>query len=122
MKIQSGLKILTSSFVVSFISLACLQPAKADESASLAKEIEVELSYEDSLRSEFMNHPEYLAAGFDFPIGKPNAKGYYNAQGFGKNDHLGDDWNGIGGGNTDMGDPVYAVSDGLVTESVNYFG
>jgi len=29
--------------------------------------------------------------GFDFPVGKPDAKGYYNAQKFGKNNHLGDD-------------------------------
>ncbi len=27
-------------------------------------------------------------------------RGYYNAQVFGKNNHLGDDWNGVGGGNT----------------------
>ena len=25
---------------------------------------------------------------FDFPVGKPNAKGYYNAQGFGENYYL----------------------------------
>lgn len=55
-----------------------------------------------------------LSDGFDFPVGKPNAKGYYNAQKFGRNAHLGDDWNGRGGGNTDLGDPIYAVSDGIV--------
>ncbi|WP_240642318.1 hypothetical protein [Nonlabens xiamenensis] len=32
-----------------------------------------------------------LALSFDFPVGKPEAKGYYNAQAFGVNDHLGDD-------------------------------
>lgn len=51
---------------------------------------------------------------FDFPVGKPDAKNYYNAQKFGKNTHLGDDWNGTGGGNSDFGDPVYAISDGIV--------
>jgi murein DD-endopeptidase MepM/ murein hydrolase activator NlpD len=55
-----------------------------------------------------------LASGFDFPIGPPNAKGYYNAQKFGENRHLGDDWNGNGGGNTDLGDPVYSVAEGVV--------
>ncbi len=54
---------------------------------------------------------------FDFPVGAPNAKNYYNAQKFGKNHHLGDDWNGKGGGNTDLGDPVYATSDGIVSFS-----
>lgn len=59
---------------------------------------------------------------FDFPVGAPDAKGYYNAQPFGKNNHLGDDWNGVGGGNTDLGDTIYAAADGVCTESINYFG
>ena len=32
---------------------------------------------------------------FDFPVGKPDAVGYYNAQEFTENDHLGEDWNGV---------------------------
>lgn len=60
--------------------------------------------------------------GFDFPVGPPDAKGYYNAQGFGKNAHLGDDWNGRGGGNSDLGDPVYAVASGIVHEAKDYAG
>jgi murein DD-endopeptidase MepM/ murein hydrolase activator NlpD len=60
--------------------------------------------------------------GFDFPVGAPDAKGYYNAQRFGKNDHLGDDWNGVGGGNTDMGDTVFATAHGLCSVALNYYG
>lgn len=61
-----------------------------------------------------------LSDGFDFPVGKPDAENYYNAQGFGgKRHHLGEDWNGLGGGNSDYGDPVYAVSDGLVVYAEN---
>lgn len=52
--------------------------------------------------------------GFDYPVGKPDGEGYYNAQEFGKNYHLGDDWNGVGGGNTDLGDTVYAIANGYV--------
>jgi murein DD-endopeptidase MepM/ murein hydrolase activator NlpD len=52
---------------------------------------------------------------FDFPVGAPNAKGYYRAQKFGENLHLGEDWNGMGGGNSDLGDPVYSIADGEVT-------
>lgn len=58
---------------------------------------------------------EFIADRFDFPVGKPDAKGYFNAQGFGDNTHLGDDWNGLGGGDSDLGDPVYAIADGYVT-------
>ena len=60
--------------------------------------------------------------GFDFPVGKPNAKKYYNAQKFGENEHLGDDWNGIGGGNTDLGDPVYSIGNGYVSFAKNVYG
>ncbi len=56
----------------------------------------------------------YDSDGFDFPVGSPDAKGYYNAQGFTRNNHLGEDWNGVGGGNSDLRDPIYAISDGYV--------
>ena len=55
-----------------------------------------------------------LGDGFDFPIGKPEAKGYYKARGFRPNGHLGEDWDGMGGGDTDLRDPVYSIGDGVV--------
>ena len=55
-----------------------------------------------------------LADGFDFPVGPPDAEGYYKYRGFRANGHLGDDWNGLGGGNTDLGDPVYSIGHGVV--------
>ncbi len=61
---------------------------------------------------ELKNCP--VSDGFDFPVGKPDSKKYYNAQKFGKNYHLGDDWNGISGGNSDFGDPVFSISNGIV--------
>ena len=57
------------------------------------------------------------AAGFDFPVGTPNAEGYYKARGFWPNGHVGEDWNGKGGGNSDLGDPVYAIGEGIVVQS-----
>lgn len=63
----------------------------------------------------FSKHPEYIADGFDYPVGKPDGEGYYDAQPFTQNKHLGSDWNGKGGGNTDLGDPVYSTANGYVT-------
>jgi murein DD-endopeptidase MepM/ murein hydrolase activator NlpD len=60
--------------------------------------------------------------GFDFPVGPPDAAGYYDAQPFGANHHLGNDWNGVGGGDSDLGDPVYAVADGFVVEAMDHGG
>ncbi len=57
-----------------------------------------------------------LADGFDFPVGKPDAKKYYKARGMRLRPpvHFGEDWNGKGGGNTDLNDPIYTCASGIV--------
>jgi len=57
-----------------------------------------------------------LADGFDAPVGKPSGVGYYKARGLRLKPpvHFGEDWNGTRGGDTDLGDPVYACGDGIV--------
>lgn len=60
------------------------------------------------------------ADGFDLPVGKPNAEGYYVYRGYTPNGHQGEDWNGNGGGNTDQGDSVYSTADGVVVYSADY--
>jgi murein DD-endopeptidase MepM/ murein hydrolase activator NlpD len=65
-----------------------------------------------------------LADGFDYPVGKPDGKGYYVARGLRLRApmHFGEDWNGLSGGDTDMGDPIYSIADGVVMFSYDCQG
>ena len=69
--------------------------------------------------SIFNANPQFISQSFDFPVGKPDGKNYFKAREFGQSKHLGEDWNGIGGGNTDLGDPVYSISNGYVSSAEN---
>jgi hypothetical protein len=53
----------------------------------------------------------HLAFRIPSPLGSENAAMSYNAQHFTENHHLGEDLNGIGGENSDLGDPIYAIAD-----------
>lgn len=72
-----------------------------------------ELPNIDADRHEALLRMPY-ASGFDFPVGWPDARGYYDARSFGMKKHMGSDWNGVNGENTDLGDPVHAIAEGRV--------
>src|SRR5436190_1605700 len=61
-----------------------------------------------------------LADGFECPVGRDGAKNYYVARGFRPNGHLGEDWNGQGGGDTDLGDSVTCTANGVVVFAQDY--
>lgn len=74
------------------------------------------------VKDTFQIDKNYIARSFDFPVGKPNAKGFYNAQKFQENYHLGDDWNAVTGGNSDLGAPIYSIANGYVSQTKNVKG
>ncbi len=59
------------------------------------------------------------AVRFEQPMGSPLAALTYNAREFQEEYHLGDDLNGIGGGNSDLGDPIFSAADGQVVYAAN---
>lgn len=77
---------------------------------------------ETSQKSETIQIQYAVAENFAYPIGKTEfvteAKDkqddWYNATNFGETNHLGEDWNKNSGGNTDCGEPVFAIGNGVI--------
>jgi murein DD-endopeptidase MepM/ murein hydrolase activator NlpD len=117
----------------------CQAEPKAGGNAMLEPEI---ISVEDSIVPELEPtvyaafFDPLLADGFDFAVGDKDAKGAYTgasgktymgwyiathtAEEYDLGIHTGEDWNGNGGGNSDLGQPVYCVAKGVVIAADNY--
>jgi murein DD-endopeptidase MepM/ murein hydrolase activator NlpD len=70
----------------------------------------------------FENNQSINESLLEFPVGFKNAERFYIAQNFGEINprfrnryHLGEDWNYIGGGDSDFGAPVYSIGKGVVS-------
>ncbi|WP_452597877.1 M23 family metallopeptidase [Pontimicrobium sp. MEBiC01747] len=122
------IKTIVSVIVILVIVSCKMETKQATEDTIVLSETTSKITIEDTTkgvinyRALFKSNPNFVANSFDFPVGKPDAKGYYNAQPFGENNHLGDDWNGVGGGNSDLGDPIYSIANGYIAEVKNYEG
>ena len=72
--------------------------------------------------------PKLVAEKFAYPLGKTETltqerdkkDEWYNAQDFGANNHLGEDWNKNSGGNTDCGESVFAIAAGRIVYAEDF--
>src|SRR5437870_12283460 len=97
------------SILLAFI-LSCVATIAWKLWPELTRPRKIDLAFQLPSSLELASIP--TAARFDFPLGSENGAMSYNAQRFTENHHLGDDLNGIGGEDSDLGDPIYAVADG----------
>jgi murein DD-endopeptidase MepM/ murein hydrolase activator NlpD len=119
--------VLIPSMIFALTILFCIKENNASVPNPQQKEVvtvmEESSFYPTAIESKyntiFAKNPTYISGQFDFPVGKPDGANYYKATEFGQSKHLGEDWNGIGGGNTDLGDPIYSVSNGYVSFAKN---
>jgi len=105
-RLTLGLSILLV-FVVSFSATVAIKLWP-----DLTRPKHVDPAFRIPLPLELASIP--TATHFDFPLGNENGAMAYNTQHFTENHRLGDDLNGIGGENSDLGDPIFAIADGRV--------
>lgn len=112
--------ILLASLAVVIFVIFRFQLGGLDADSPLAMPVKGEIDHRFDFPSAFLTAQIPHAQRFDPPLGSDHAGLIYNAQKFWEmNDkrgghHTGDDLNGIGGMNTDLGDPVFCTADGLV--------
>ena len=112
------MKTITIILILATTFISCTQEPEIKKAKTLNKLDTNFKLRQTSLQNRLSNLKE---TSFRFPCGDETGTGYYNAQGFqdsikGNGDHLAWDINGLGGGNSDLGDTLYAISPGIVAE------
>ena len=127
-KTYSKLFTLTVFFI---LSVGCSVERASSERPKYFNSSDSNSETEQNIFDRFLYAEFEPADGFDFPIGDREGKGIYTDKATGKNHdgwyiatqfaeeydlgiHPGEDWNGAGGGNTDLGQNVFAVANGRV--------
>ena len=113
-----GMTLHFSSHPLSMVDMTLTSPQDAYSPLGMPKEGAIDHRFHELSIWQRMSLP--VVDRIDSPIGSETGAFSYNAQPFwAMNDargghHTGDDLNGIGGMNTDLGDPVFAAANGIV--------
>lgn len=82
------------------------------------------LTWVEQIDSIFTRKSGYITDSFEVPVGLPDGKGYEIAKPFWTyyrgGYHLGEDWSAIEGGNSYLGDTIYAIANGYVSFAHDY--
>lgn len=117
--IPSMIFALTILFCIKKNNAIAASPEQREIASAMEEPTFFPTANESKYDAIFTKRPDLISQKFDFPVGKPDGSNYFKAREFGQDKHLGEDWNGKGGGNTDLGDPVYSISNGYVTFAEN---
>jgi murein DD-endopeptidase MepM/ murein hydrolase activator NlpD len=130
------LLILFALFVFILLSSCTIKKTEVKSSSEVSPTPTLSPEIKSNIFDQYLKSDFAPADGFDFPVGNSDGKGGYTdkstakrhdgwfiatrfAEQYSLGIHPGEDWNGAGGGDTDLGQDVLAVANGLVVFAEN---